>query len=255
MYKWRTVSKNIIRNTEIKIRLRGEIADQSPKLSRISIPISLHGITKGKPRELSEHTRRAMSVVPRISIPSRTFALGASWFGGGGRGGWILADRLTRVSRTTRGWYITTNYPLGLPPLALLPPSPRFSSLLSLCRALLSSSFQPPTAPFPSEPGGGSSNHPSSLLSLLPYPCAHPASFIRRKIHLHNGPHAHRLLTRSIRIVYMPSWKLTNSPTWPTTHMYYIYVYTYTYICIYIYVYTYISWLSQISNTYQRRVS
>ena len=33
---------------------------------------------------------------------------------------WVLADRLTRVSRTTRGWYITTNYPASTLPALLL---------------------------------------------------------------------------------------------------------------------------------------
>lgn len=95
-------------------------------------------------------------------------------------------------------------------------PPPSFLSV-----ALPSSSFlYHPPSPFLPQPGGGSSNYPSSppaplpLPSLLPRPRrARPASFIRRKIHLHNGPHAHRLLTRSIRIVYTPSWKLTSSTT------------------------------------------
>lgn len=137
----------------------------------------------------------------------------------------------SRLMDDKRVIYYHELYPLGPHANA----SATTTSSRSLCSLLLSlrrSSFVffPTThpSPFLPQPGGGSSNYPSSPpppppplprtplsprhSSLVPV-VPRPASFIRRKIHLHNGPHAHRLLTRSIRIVYTPSWKLTSSTT------------------------------------------
>lgn len=161
-----------------------------------------------------------MSVALRVSIPSRTSALEELVVAGAeGVGYWptgLLASHGRQegdiLPRTTH-WDPT--------PLPAPPPPPRIPcSLLSLRSSFVffptthrPLSFRSPVAAlqttlFPSPPT------PLPTPSFLPRPRrARPASFIRRKIHLHNGPHAHRLLTRSIRIVYTPSWKLTSSTT------------------------------------------
>lgn len=129
---------------------------------------------------------------------------------------------------------IRSSFPLSLPVPRLFFPATRLT-LFSHRRAL-----------------GALQTTPSS-----PYhPHVRPASFIRRKIHLHNGPHAHRLLTRSSRIVhiYTLSWKLMGLPTWlfslvyTHTHVYIIYsfyIHAHAYVCIY--------WPSQKSSTFPRR--
>lgn len=160
---------------------------------------------------------RAMSVVPRVSIPSRTSALEL----GGRRGGGYWPTGLLASHGRQEGDILprTTHWDPTPPPL----PPPRVpSSLLSL-RSRSSFVFFPTThrpLSFRSSVAALQTTLASLFLllflpaSLLPRPRrARPASFIRRKIHLHNGPHAHRLLTRSIRIVYTPSWKLTSSTT------------------------------------------
>lgn len=162
---------------------------------------------------------RAMSVVPRVSIPSRTSALeelvvrGAEGVGTGRQ----AYSRLTDDKRVIYYHELPTGTPRHRQRHYHYPAS---SSPSFLAVALPSSSFLPPTVPFPSAARWRLFKLPFPPPIPLP-PChssprprrARPASFIRRKIHLHNGPHAHRLLTRSIRIVYTPSWKLTSSTT------------------------------------------
>jgi len=154
-------------------------------------------------------------------------AAGDEWGGEGGGEGRGGADsgrqaysRLTDDKRVI--YYRQLPAGTAAPPAPLPPPSlptPPFPS--SLVAALPPS--LPPSAslPVPREPSFppvlalAPASRPSvAALQITPLSLAAPAtpaSFIRRKIHLHNGPHAHYgLLTRSIGIVCTPSWKLTN---------------------------------------------
>lgn len=178
-----------------------------------------------------------MSVVLRVSILSRTSALEKLVVGGRGEGegegaegvgtGRQAYSRLmddkrviyyhelpTGTPRQRQRHYHLLAFPLLPPPfspslflrfLSYHPPVP-FPSAARW--RLFKLPFLPPPPPPPLPRTPLSPRH-SSLVPVVP----RPASFIRRKIHLHNGPHAHRLLTRSIRIVYTPSWKLTSSTT------------------------------------------